>query len=85
MTFPGQLRPDELRDRAAVEVPEDDAYDTIGGYIMSVLERVPVLGDTVRVDDGTLTVERMDGRRVDRVRFTPDPLPEGADDEEARS
>ncbi|MDN3311536.1 hemolysin family protein [Microbacterium oryzae] len=85
VTFPGQLRPDELRDRAAVEVPEDDAYDTIGGYIMSVLERVPVLGDTVRVDDGTLTVERMDGRRVDRVRFTPDPLPEGADDEEARS
>jgi CBS domain containing-hemolysin-like protein len=85
VTFPGQLRPDELRDRAAVEVPEDDAYDTIGGYIMSVLERVPVLGDTVRVDEGTLTVERMDGRRVDRVRFTPDPLPEGADDEEARS
>ena len=84
VTFPGQLRPDELRDRAAVEVPEDDAYDTVGGFIMSVLERVPVVGDAVRVDDGTLTVERMDGRRVDRVRFTPDPLPEGADDEEGR-
>ncbi|WOF22174.1 hemolysin family protein [Microbacterium betulae] len=84
VTFPGQLRPDELRDRAAVEVPEDDAYDTIGGYIMSVLERVPSVGDAVRVDEGTLTVERMDGRRVDRVRFAPDPLPEGADDEEGR-
>ena len=84
VTFPGQLRPDELRDRAAVEVPEDDAYDTVGGFIMSVLERVPVVGDAVRVDDGTLTVERMDGRRVDRVRFTPDPLPEGAEDEEGR-
>ncbi|GAB2521433.1 hemolysin family protein [Microbacterium petrolearium] len=79
LTFPGQLRPDELRDRAAVEVPEDDAYDTVGGYIMSVLERVPAVGDAVRLEDGTLTVERMDGRRVDRVRFTPDPLPEGAD------
>lgn len=78
LTFPGQLRPDELRDRAAVEVPEDDAYDTVGGYIMSVLERIPVVGDAVRVEDGTLTVERMDGRRVDRVRFTPDPLPDGA-------
>jgi CBS domain containing-hemolysin-like protein len=82
VTFPGQLRPDELRDRAAVEVPEDDAYDTVGGYIMSTLERVPSVGDAVRVDDGTLTVERMDGRRVDRVRFTPDPLPEGTTDEE---
>lgn len=79
LTFPGQLRPDELRDRAAVDVPEDDHYDTVGGYIMSVLERVPAVGDSVRVEDGTLTVERMDGRRVDRVRYTPDPLPEGAE------
>jgi CBS domain containing-hemolysin-like protein len=76
LTFPGQLRPDELRDRAEVEVPEDDAYDTVGGYIMSVLERIPAVGDAVRVEDGVLTVERMDGRRVDRVRFTPDPAPE---------
>ncbi|MCD1268351.1 DUF21 domain-containing protein [Microbacterium sp. MEC084] len=76
LTFPGQLRPDELRDRAEVEVPEDDAYDTVGGFIMSVLERIPNVGDSVRIDDGVLTVERMDGRRVDRVRFTPDPLPE---------
>ncbi|MEL5992168.1 hemolysin family protein [Microbacterium phosphatis] len=76
LTFPGHLRPDELRDRADVEVPEDDAYDTIGGYLMSVLERIPSVGDAVRIEHGVLTVERMDGRRVDRVRFTPDPLPE---------
>ncbi len=76
ITFPGQLRPDELRDRADVDVPEDDAYDTIGGYIMSVLERIPSVGDSVRIEDGVLSVERMDGRRVDRVRFTPDPPPE---------
>ena len=75
LTFPGQLRPDELRDRAEIEVPEDDAYDTVGGYLMSVLERIPAVGDAVRLEDGVLTVERMDGRRVDRVRFTPDPAP----------
>ncbi|GAA1742164.1 hemolysin family protein [Microbacterium paludicola] len=76
ITFPGQLRPDELEDRAEVEVPQDDAYDTVGGYIMSVLERIPSVGDSVRIEGGTLSVERMDGRRVDRVRFTPDPPPE---------
>ncbi len=75
VTFPGQLRPDELRERAAVTVPESDDYDTVGGYIMSVLERVPSVGDTVRTDDGSLEVVRMDGRRVDRVRFIADPLP----------
>lgn len=77
VTFPGQLRPDEVRERAAVEVPESDDYDTVGGYIMSELERVPSVGDSVRVEHGTLEVIRMDGRRVDRVRFVPDPVPAG--------
>jgi len=77
VTFPGQLRPDEVRERAAVEVPESDDYDTVGGYIMSELERVPSVGDSVRVEHGTLAVIRMDGRRVDRVRFVPYPVPAG--------
>ncbi len=71
MTFPGDLRPDELADRAGVHVPEGDVYDTVGGYIMSVLERIPQVGDEVDLADGTLTVQRMDGRRVDRVKFVP--------------
>ncbi|MCR2793806.1 hemolysin family protein [Microbacterium sp. zg.Y625] len=83
VTFPGELRPDELRDRTGIRVPEGDVYDTVGGYVMSVLERIPVVGDSIELEDGTLTVQRMDGRRVGRVRFTPRPLAEG-DEEGAR-
>lgn len=79
--FPGELRPDELLDRTGIRVPEGEVYDTVGGYLMSVLERIPAVGDEVEVDDGTLAVQRMDGRRVDRVRFTPKPMPEAADEE----
>jgi len=82
VTFPGGLRPDELLARTGIEVPEGDVYDTVGGYVMSLLERVPELGDEVRVDSGTLSVVRMDGRRVDRIRYTPDPI-ETEDDTEA--
>lgn len=74
VTFPGEFRPDELRGRTGIEVPEGDVYDTVGGYMMSLLERVPVLGDEVRVETGTLTVVRMDGRRIDRIRYTADPV-----------
>ncbi|MGF2948437.1 hemolysin family protein [Microbacterium alcoholitolerans] len=74
ITFPGELRPDELLARTGIEVPEGDVYDTVGGYMMSLLERVPILGDQVRVENGTLVVVRMDGRRVDRVRYTADPV-----------
>jgi len=71
LTFPGELRPDELRSRAGIDVPEGDVYDTVGGYVMSVLERVPAVGDEVSLDSGMLQVVRMDGRRVDRIRFVP--------------
>ncbi len=69
VTFPGSFRPDELRERARVDVPEDGPYETIGGFIMAALGTVPVAGDSVEIEGGTLRVERVDGRRVDRVRF----------------
>ena len=79
IVFPGELRPDELRDRTGIRIPEGDVYDTIGGFIMSVLERIPVVGDAIETEAGRLEVQRMDGRRVDRVRFTPTPLPDADD------
>lgn len=82
VTFPGSFRPDELRERALVEVPEDGPYETVGGFIMAALGTVPVVGDRVEIEGGTLRVERIDGRRVDRVRFVErqeqDRQPEGA-------
>jgi CBS domain containing-hemolysin-like protein len=43
-----------------------------------VLARTPAGGYWVVVAAGTLEVHRMDGRRVDRVRFTPTPMPHEA-------
>jgi CBS domain containing-hemolysin-like protein len=71
LTFPGSLRPDELLERADVTVPEDGPYETVGGFIMSELGRLPVVGDTVEVPSGVFRVERLDRRRIDRLRFTP--------------
>lgn len=70
LLFPGMMRPDELKEMA-IPIPEDGAYETVAGFIMSQLGRVPEVNDQVQLATGTLSVERMDGRRVDRVRFTP--------------
>jgi CBS domain containing-hemolysin-like protein len=75
LTFPGMLRPDELAERAGLRVPEDGPYETVAGYVMSELGRLPVVGDLVRIETGELRVERLDGRRIDRLRYTPDPTP----------
>ncbi len=75
-SFPGMFRPDELLEKLAIEVPEDGSYETIAGYLMAKLGRVAQVGDEVRIESGVLRVERMDGRRVDRIRFIPDEIPE---------
>lgn len=71
LTFPGMLRPDELLERTGISVPDDGPYETVAGFVMSELGRLPVVGDTVTIDEGEFTVERLDGRRIDRLRFTP--------------
>jgi CBS domain containing-hemolysin-like protein len=68
--FPGMIRPDELREMA-IKVPADRAYETVAGFLMAELGRIPAAGDQVEIEDGILRIERMDGRRVDRVRFMP--------------
>jgi CBS domain containing-hemolysin-like protein len=73
LTFPGMLRPDELLERAGIHVPDDGPYETVAGYVMDALGRLPVVADEVPLDGGSLRVERLDGRRIDRLRYTPAP------------
>ena len=84
ISFPGILRPDELLDRTGIRVPENGDYETVGGFVMAELGRLPVVGDDVAIEDGRLFVQRLDGRRIDRVRFVPEPTSSERDEEEAR-
>jgi CBS domain containing-hemolysin-like protein len=49
---------------------KDDNYDTIGGYVMGQLGRIPAVGDeiAVGVTGPRLRVEAMDGKRVEQLR-----------------
>jgi CBS domain containing-hemolysin-like protein len=71
IVFDATLRPDELVERAAVQVPEDAGYQTVAGFVADRLDRIPEVGDQVTIDGGCLRVERVDGARIDRLRFIP--------------
>lgn len=73
VVFNAALRPDELLERTTIRVPEDDEYDTVGGFVIDRLDRLPEVGDEVAIDGGVLRVERVEGARVERLRFTPTP------------
>jgi CBS domain containing-hemolysin-like protein len=70
-SVPGLWRPDEVRDRIGALVPDGPAYETVGGFVMAALGRVPEAGDVVHLPGWEVVVADMDGRRVDRVRFVP--------------
>ena len=79
--FPGIMRPDEVSALVPLlRMPDEAGYETVGGYIMAELGRIAEAGDRVPVPGGLLEVERMDGRRIDRVSFIP-----GTDDDGERT
>ncbi len=71
ISFDGLLRPDELRDRLNIHIDEDGPYETVAGFVMHQLARVPAVGEQISMGEGTLTVEEMEGRRISRIRFIP--------------
>ena len=74
----GLLRPDEIGQEIGIFLPEEREYETIGGLVIDVLEKVPRVGEPAMIPaidrDGNelrvrLTVQRMDGRRIDRLEL----------------
>lgn len=45
----------------------DDNYDTIAGFVLGKLNRIPTKGETLVVDDFKFVVEKMDGMRIERL------------------
>ena len=76
----GSARLDQIADATGLDLPEGD-YDTIGGFLLSRLGRIPSAGDHVTQDGWLLRVVTMDGLRVAVVALEapPDDRADGAD------
>ena len=48
----------------------DPAYDTIAGYTLGKMGRIPKVNDSVEFDKVLIQVEAMDGMRIDRLKLT---------------
>jgi len=66
-----------------VRIPESEDYDTVGGYVLWVLGRIPEPGETLRRDDLCVRVLDAEPTRITRLRIEPAPKQDG--DSEAPS
>lgn len=67
--LPGTLHPDEVREACGFEVPEGD-YETLAGFVLDQLGRIPVEGDCFLHGSWQVQVLEMDRRRVATVRLS---------------
>ncbi|MBA2312454.1 MAG: hypothetical protein H0V97_06600 [Actinobacteria bacterium] len=68
--IPGTLRIDEAADRLGVHLPEGD-YETVAGFLMSELGRIPRRRDVIQHANWRLRVRQMHRRRVVQVLVEP--------------
>jgi len=66
--FSAKVSFDELRDRLDLEI-ESEGFETVGGYILSRVGRVPAVGETLEVDTLMVEVLEAERRRIHKVRI----------------
>jgi CBS domain containing-hemolysin-like protein len=65
--FSGKVNVDEVRDRLGVEI-EREGFETVGGFLLSHLARMPYVGETIEVGQLVFEVLEVERRRITKVR-----------------
>ncbi len=60
----------QLQESSGLQLPADNDYRTVAGFMMARLGRVLRPGDRITLDQGRLTILEMTGHRVDRIQLT---------------
>jgi magnesium and cobalt transporter len=66
--FSGKVNIDEVSQRLNVEI-EREGFETVGGYLMHHIGRVPTVGETFDLDGLTVEVLAAERRRINKVRI----------------
>jgi CBS domain containing-hemolysin-like protein len=65
----GRAYVDDVNDELNLEIPDDEDYDTIGGFVFSTLGRIPDTGESFEYQGMRITVTDAEKTRVNRVRI----------------
>jgi putative hemolysin len=68
----GRLAIDDINERFETQLQKED-FDSVGGFIVNELGRMPTIGDSVQVDGILMKVMSVTGRRIKKVRVTRTP------------
>ncbi|GBE02049.1 magnesium and cobalt efflux protein CorC [bacterium BMS3Abin08] len=61
----------DLKEDHGIELPVSPDYDTLGGFVITSLQRIPSIGETFTADGWKIKITEMIGKRIARVILNP--------------
>ncbi|HLA00810.1 MAG TPA: hemolysin family protein [Thermodesulfovibrionales bacterium] len=63
----------DLKEDYEIEIPESTEYETLSGFLLTALQRIPKTGDVVKTDGKNITILEMVGQRISKVKLEKAP------------
>jgi putative hemolysin len=70
----------DLKEDHHIEIPESTEYETLSGFLLTTLQRIPKVGDVVEIDGKKITISEMVAQRIAKVKL--EKLPEEVSEEQ---
>ncbi|MCM1348256.1 MAG: hemolysin family protein [Firmicutes bacterium] len=67
----GRVEIETLREQYHIDIPEDDDYQTLAGFILTSTGQLPPQGETIRIDRFDLTILKRTASRLEQIRIAP--------------
>jgi len=64
----------DLKDDHKIDIPESTEYETLSGFLLTALQRIPKIGAVVEIEKKKITISEMVGQRIAKVKL--EKLPE---------
>ena len=73
LVLDGAINIRDLEAQYDMQLPQDEGYETLAGFVLSRLQKVPTGGEPFDYEGRRFVVEKMDGHRIATVRIEPLP------------
>jgi putative hemolysin len=65
----------DLKEDYQISIPESTEYETLGGFLMTTLQKIPQVRDVVELEGKKITIVEMIGQRISKVKLEKLPEP----------
>lgn len=65
----------DLKEDYHIQLPESPDYETLGGFLMAILQKIPQMGDQVEIEGKKIQIVEMLGKRISKVKLEKLPEP----------